>query len=145
MKKLFFLSFIALLLSGCTTTMTVSSLTTNNRANLVRLSRNMNKTDALRIMGTNIGPYTCDLSTSKSPLTVTLNNPYRTEMVQTSGRMLEIVYYITELKNNNCIVDNNELTPLVFEDSKLIGWGNNFLLEVVPEIKQNQQPSQGSR
>lgn len=82
--------------------------------------------------------YSCDLSYAKPPARVRLNNPYRTEILQTTGRSLEVVYYVTGLKDSGCTVNDDGLTPLVFENSKLIGWGNEFLTEVSPGMQMKQ-------
>ncbi|MFH0856087.1 MAG: DUF3192 domain-containing protein [Candidatus Omnitrophota bacterium] len=137
MRKPVFLLVLAVLLSGCAT-MTVSRLTANNRMSLVHLSRGMSKPRVLAIMGSGISVYKCDQAVSKSPLKVTINDPYRTEMIEASGRRLEVIYYVTGLNNNNCAVEESGLTPLVFEDDKLIGWGRNFLLEVAPKQEEPQ-------
>ncbi|MDD4980810.1 MAG: DUF3192 domain-containing protein [Candidatus Omnitrophica bacterium] len=141
MRKMFFLSAMAIFLCGCAT-MATSQLTANNRMNLVRLSQGMSKQRVLDIMGTGISIYNCDLGSSKTRINVRLNNPHRTETIETSGKTLEILYYITDIRSNNCTIDEEELTPLVFDNSKLIGWGHNFLLEVFPEIKARQQAQQ---
>ena len=126
MKRILFVAFAAVLLCGCAT-MTASTFTSANRENLVRLSTGITRAQALDIMGVKNCEYNCDMSTAKQTLKVKLNNPYRTEIVEVSGKKLEVLYYLIELNNANCTVNDDELTPLVFEDAKLIGWGNNFL------------------
>jgi len=134
MKKMFVLPVIAALLCGCAT-LTASKLTADNRMNLARLSVGMSRSEALCTMGTGNCVYECDVVPQKPKVQVRLNNPYRTETVQTTGKTLEVIYFITDFKNNNCVVVDEELTPLVFENSKLIGWGSNFLKTQQPEPK----------
>jgi len=122
--------------------MKVSSLATDNRMNLVRLSLGMSREKALDIMGSKSTEYICDVESSGPGAKIKLNNPYRTETFQVTGKILEVVYYITDLKHDNCKINNEELTPLVFDDSKLIGWGNNFLSETIPALRPQQQPPQ---
>lgn len=122
---------MVLLLAGCAT-MTVSNLGANNGMKLLRLSRGMNRPAVLAIMGSGISVYICDQADLKNSSKVTISNPYRTEMIEASGKTLEIIYYVTGANNNHCAIEEDNLTPLVFEDAKLIGWGKNFLLEVVP-------------
>jgi hypothetical protein len=141
MKRLGILLGLAVFLSGCAT-MTASTLTANNRLNLVHLKRGMPKAKVLAIMKSGTRVYSCDQAATKVLPKVTINNPYRTEMIETSGRTLEVVYYVTSLDNNDCAINESELTPLVFEDGKLIGWGATFLCELVPAMqkqKDNQQ------
>ena len=142
MKKLLILPVLALLFSGCAT-LTVSKMVASNRENLARLSPGMNKAKTLAIMGTRSGVYNCDATGAKPYSGTILSNPYRTEMVQVAGRMLEVIYYMTDSKKENCAVVDDELTPLVFENGKLIGWGKIFMSDVIPQAEQKQQPSQG--
>lgn len=125
MKKLGVLLVMAMFLAGCAT-LTVSKLTAKNRMSLVHLSAGMSKQEVLAIMGTGISAYTCEDAVSKACREVTINNPYRTEMTESSGKASEVYYYLTDLKNKNCEVEEDELTPLAFENGKLIGWGKNF-------------------
>jgi len=141
MKKIGFLLIMAALLSGCAT-MTVPNLVAKNSMNFVHLSRGMSKSKVLAIMGSRISVYDCDQTALKIASKVTISNPYRTEMIETSGRTLEIIYYVTGLNNNNCVIEEEQLTPLVFEDAKLIGWGKNFLLELVPVEQKPQVQSE---
>ncbi|TRZ93764.1 DUF3192 domain-containing protein [bacterium] len=141
MKKMLWVVAAFTLLYGCATTK-ISNLATDNRMNLVRLSLGMSKEKALDIMGSRSAEYICDVESSGPGAKMKLSNPYRAETFQVAGKILEVVYYITDLKHDNCKIDNEELTPLVFEDSKLIGWGNNFLPEVIPAVKPQQQPPQ---
>jgi hypothetical protein len=112
--------------------------------NLVRLSLGISREKALDIMGSKTTEYLCDVESSRPGVKVKLNNPYRSETFQIAGKIVEAVYYITDLKHDNCKIDREELTPLVFEDSKLIGWGNNFLSEIIPTLKPQQPPQQQS-
>ncbi|MDD5115714.1 MAG: DUF3192 domain-containing protein [Candidatus Omnitrophica bacterium] len=143
MKKLGFLLLSALFLGGCATT-TVSTLAANNNMALVHLSKGMSRCKVLDIMGSGIKVYDCDKASSKVPVKVTISNPYHSEMVETSGKTLEVMYYVTSLSSKDCTIGESDLTPLVFEDSKLIGWGSNFLEDVAPgtkpAVKAQQQP-----
>ncbi|MDD5561707.1 MAG: DUF3192 domain-containing protein [Candidatus Omnitrophica bacterium] len=125
MRRSGFLLLMVALLSGCAT-MTASRFTANNRMSLAHLSRGMSKAKALALMRSGVSVYTCDQVSSRKPVRVTINNPYSTEIIEPYGRVLEVIYYATGL-NNNCLITDDELTPLVFEDNKLIGWGKNFL------------------
>lgn len=134
MKRSGILLVMAILLGGCATA-TVSNLVANNNMNMVHLSRGMSKAKVLCIMRSGVSVYNCEQAGSKTPYKVTISNPFHTEMMETSGKTLEVMYYVTNLKNANCIIEDDELTPLVFEDNKLIGWGKRFLLSVLPDAK----------
>jgi len=58
---------------------------------------------------------------------VTISNPYRSEILQGKEKTFEIVYYVTDVKRDDGAITDDELTPLVFDDGKLIGWGSGFL------------------
>jgi len=88
-----------------------------NRDNLMRLELDMTKEDVFRIMG--------------KP---DLNEAYKTE----EGNKLEIFFYYTNRKWNDGNITRDECTPIILEDGKVIGWGEEFYktrVEVV--IKKN--------
>lgn len=119
MRRLIILLLI-LLMVGCASS--VEQIRTQNRENLLRLSIGMEKFDVLQIMGT---------ETVKD-----INNPYRVETPQgKDGDLYEVLFYHTDIKKNDHLVTDDELTPLVFKDNKLIGWGWAFLSEIVPNYQ----------
>ena len=62
-----------------------------------------------------------------------IDNPYRSEILTgKDGKSCQVIYYYTELKQRDDKITDDELTPLVFEDGKLIGWGYPFLDRKVP-------------
>lgn len=126
MKKIL-LVMLCLGLAGCATTM--SDIITPNRESLLKLSVGMTKEEAINIMpkgkGTVIpfaGPYTGLIGRG-----MTINNPYRSEILQGKDKAFEVIYYVTDVKKNDDAVTDDELTPLVFDNGKLIGWGWGFL------------------
>ena len=119
MKKLSVL-LVVLLIAGCASA--TEQIRTKNRENLLRLSVGMGKFDVLQIMGT---------QTVES-----ITNPYKVETPKgKDGSLYEVLFYHTDLKNKDGLVNDDELTPIVFEDSQLIGWGWAFLSEVVPNYR----------
>ncbi len=118
MKKVIFLLLVlAIVMSGCTRPDTITRI---NRKNLMKLSIGMSKQEVLNIMGTK----------TMHILYGAVNNPYRSEMLRLeNGKTLELLYYYTDIKRrDNCITDD-ELTPLVFHNGELIGWGWSFVQE----------------
>jgi len=131
---------------GCTT---LSSVRSDNRENLNKIKLGMSKDEVLKIMGTDTktcyDPTICGLATF--PLytlfllpiclinTEKITNPYKIETLQSQDetRNFEILYYYAEKKKEGRIlrgeysITDDELTPLVFENNKLIGWGWMFL------------------
>jgi hypothetical protein len=54
-------------------------------------------------------------------------NPYRREILQGKDKVFEVLYYYTDIKKLDGAIADEELTPLVFDNEKLIGWGRSFL------------------
>ena len=119
MKKLLVL-LLCLGLIGCAS---LSGVRTMNRENLLKLSIGLTKQKVLNVMGT------------KSFETYTdgrINNPYRSEILSSKeGKTFEVLYYYTDIKRTDDAITDDELTPLVFDNGKLIGWGWSFLQDNV--------------
>jgi len=128
------LLLLVMMVSGCVKGPTVSEVTAPNRANLLRLSIGMSKQETLSIMGTDEmtafyvppGGKGAGLLRRKA---ITITNPYRSEILQARDKTLEVVYYVTDVKREDAAITDDELTPLVFDNGKLIGWGWSFLVE----------------
>ena len=114
MKRLLVIMLTCLLLSGCAT---VDSIRADNRQNLIKLSMGMSKAEVLNTMGT---------KTIWAEGT-TINNPYRSETLQGKDKTLEVLYYYTDIKRADGAITDDELTPIVFDNGKVIGWGWSFL------------------
>ena len=132
MKKLLVV-LLCLGLTGCATITSMSQVTAPNRENLLKLSVGMDKAKVIEIMGNKafdmkVRQYVGVLGRAANT-NLTITNPYRSEILQGKDRTLEVVYYVTDDKNNDGTINDNELTPLVFDDGKLIGWGWSFLQE----------------
>jgi len=107
----------------------ISQTTAVNRANLLKLSLGITKDEAISIMGTKpMNAFYTELS-GKRKITrgVIVNNPYRSETLKGKNKTLEVVYYATDVKDDDGAITDDELTPLVFDEGKLIGWGWSFL------------------
>ena len=60
-------------------------------------------------------------------------NPMREEEVRgADGVDYQVLFYYTDLRTKDDKITDDELTPLVFEGGKLIGWGYPFLDQKVP-------------
>lgn len=130
MKKIIALLALVVLINGCAT-MPISQATSINRVNLLKLSVGMTKEGAINTMGTKTLPayaYSDKGAILGIYTNVTINNPYRSELVQgKNNREFEIIYYVTDVKGDNAAISDDDLTPLVFDNGKLIGWGWSFL------------------
>ncbi len=76
-----------------------------NRDGLLRLKIGMTKEEVLRIM--------------KKPV---LNEAYKTE----DGKELVILFFYTNRMWADGNYTRDECTPVVFEDGRVVGWGNEF-------------------
>jgi len=100
--------------------------TAPNRTNLLKLSMGMSKAEAITAMGT--APATAYYRDNFGfQQSFTINNPYRSEILQGKDKTFEVLYYATDVKKDDNAITDDELTPLVFDNGKLIGWGWSFL------------------
>ena len=117
MRGLAILSMV-LLLVGCAS---VGSVRTKNRERLTKLSVGMSKSEVLKTMGTGT---TYDYFSRPSRI----NNPYRTETLKgKDGKLYEVLHYYTDIKKSDFAITDDELTPIVLLDGKVVGWGWGFL------------------
>jgi hypothetical protein len=62
-----------------------------------------------------------------------IDNPYLTEVLtDKDGKTYKVLYYYTDMKARDDKITYDELTPVVLQDSKLVGWGYPFLDQRVP-------------
>ena len=107
-----------------------------NRENLFQLKTGMDKKEVLKVMGEN-------RKTIRYPGLLWMygiitaghvNNPYKTEFLTIDDKQYEVIYYYTDVKTKGRqrTIADDELTPLIFEGGKLIGWGWSFLKVKIP-------------
>ena len=126
MKKSLILLTLCILMAGCASPL--DRVRKNNRKALLKLSAGMTKEQALKVMGKAGGGGFFGEPTVKSP--------YKSETLQSNDRTFEILYYYTDINSrihisNPGTIRDKDLTPLVFEEDKLIGWGNTFVKTLV--------------
>lgn len=128
MKKLLALFVTIAILSSC---VTMESIRTTNRENLNKLSLGMTKQQALNYMGT-----TTLKTTDGSGDIVT--NPWRTEILKgKDNESYEILFYYTDTKAADGAITDDELTPIILKENKVIGWGWSFLNDNVLKYQIN--------
>jgi len=123
MKK--FILASVLVLFGCSNIYLDTSdlLRARNTEGLAKLTAGLGKVTVMEMMGT---------EPSKGVF-MWIDDPYRNEtLTGKDGKSYEVLYYYTELKQRDDRITDDELTPLVFHDGKLIGWGYPFLDQRVP-------------
>lgn len=114
MKPLTVIVLCLLLLTSCRG---AGEFLFENRQNLSHLAPGLTKVEVHAVMG-------------QEPVR-NFNNPYRTAMhFGEDGRVVEVFYYWTDGTLYNGIEDH-ELTPVVFIDGAVIGWGREFWTEFV--------------
>jgi hypothetical protein len=125
MKKVVVVSVLFVLIAGCTSSL--DRVRTANRRNLLKLSVGMTKEQALAIMGNKSGG-----GRFGEP---TVNSPYKSEILPGKDKTFEVLYYYTDVEStiytaNPATITDDELTPLIFDNGKLIGWGADFLEDI---------------
>jgi hypothetical protein len=133
-------------LLGCST---LGGIRARNRENLRKLELGMSKIEVLTVMGTKtktcydpdyllLIPFTLGLALPWALAEATrVTNPYKTETLEskTAHGRFNVLYYYTDMEEQDGVISDDELTPLVLENGKLIGWGWSFLDEKVPRYK----------
>lgn len=125
MRKAAVVCVVFVLIAGCTSSL--DRVRAANRRNLMKLSVGMTKERALATMGHRSGG-----GWFGEPK---VNSPYKSEILPSGDKTFEVLYYYTDAKSaiyiaNPATVTDDELTPLVFDNGKLIGWGADFLEDI---------------
>jgi len=115
------LAVASLAVSGCA--QGFEQVQSENRAKLFRLEPGQTRQQVLEEMGTEPQTYTKGAFGSDG----IVPNPYDSETHVVGGGEIEILYYATNVKNNDGVITNDELTPLVLVDGILVGWGWTYL------------------
>ena len=121
---------LILFVSGCLAT--TAYVRGNNRENINQLFIGMSMEQVRQLMGTESimvdmgrGPYGYEK----------ISSPYRTETLQGKDKVLVIWFYYTDLKRLDAAITDDELTPVVFDGDKVIGWGLGFLDSAVQKYE----------
>jgi len=142
MKKLICLLVLIMMVSGCASMGHLDNLRTENRQNILKLSIGLTKQEALDLMGNKSATDVYQSSPVYGSIKLTVNNPYRSEILQGKDKNFEVIYYYTDVKKmhrnwwvETPTVQDDELTPLIFDEGKLIGWGWSFLQENIQKYE----------
>jgi hypothetical protein len=138
----------AIVFLGCATTRypplpgpTAEDVRIENRENLNDLSIGMTREEILELMGTETVQTYRHARDHRAfvwgkgrtwmyaPVAYwQIPQPFRTEATRGSdGARIEILYYYTDLRRKDGVVTDRELTPLVLEADRLVGWGWAFV------------------
>ncbi len=132
--SVFFVQTLAILavltIIGCTNNMseTADQFRAKNRQNLTKLFIGMPKDSMIVVMGTEKaqGKYWKGLVNGGYERQDYVN-PYRTETLAGNDVTLLVYLYYTDLKSADGAITDDELTPVVLRDERVIGWGWMFL------------------
>lgn len=81
----------------------------------------MSKSDVLNIMG--VGNFNTSLGT--------INNPFRLETFEKGGKNYEVIFYYTDEKKSDLMIQDDELTPIVFFEGKVVGYGWLYIKDTI--------------
>ena len=62
-----------------------------------------------------------DIRDSGARQEILMKNPYRAETLRGLGEAYEVLFYVTDIKNPDGAITDDELTPVVFNDGLLAG------------------------
>ena len=140
MKMLVLLSVLTATVVGCTGMgVQLDAARERNRRNLNGLSIGDTKEHALNIMGVSTDTLVSynprDGAGLMNPVKRIYNNPYRSSAFSRDSLAIDVLYYWTDLKQVDGAITDDELTPLVFFDNKLAGWGWDFWNDVTEKYE----------
>ena len=124
------LILISLWLAGCTAAGQTAKKLTDVRS----ISRGMSKQEVAAILGTQV-IVGYELADAKTGIfkPITLPNPHRIQTITKNNRTYDIAFYLTEVRQADELVSDDELTPFVFEQDKVVGQGWPFVNKILRE------------
>lgn len=66
---------------------------------------------------------------------ILLQTPHRKETLKAKGKSYNIAYYFTQIRESDGRISDDELTPLIFEQNRLIGKGWEYLKALKEEFR----------
>ena len=133
--------FIGLVFGGCASlgyppgegsSMTTSMAKPRELTNLRQVKMGMTPQEIVSVMGDNIVigyELTPENETEYRP--ILLKNPYRRQTFKVDEKTYEVDFYYTHLKKADDIISEDELTPFVFEDGRLVAKDWQFFNKLV--------------
>jgi len=106
-----------------------------NRNKLFKLSLGDSKQKVLQIMGTET-IESISWEGEDAPSWYHINSPYKTEMINEDGKTYEIIFYFTDENKGDGVITEDELTPIVFLEGKVIGFGWLFAKDTIPKYNE---------
>ena len=96
-----------------------------------QLRYGLTRAEVLALLGEQVTiGYEMPDTREKRYMPVMIKNPRRVENYHSGSRTYSIEYYFTGIDQIDDEITDNELTPIVFEGNKLVGWGWIFLNKI---------------
>jgi len=124
---------------------TVSKVIDMNQRGLAKLSAGMTKEEVAEVMSQRA------IIARQLGERIEVRNPYKAETLKGKEKVEEIaggekiekevdknfdvLYYLTGSSGKDYRVTDSNLTPLVFDEGKLIGWGQGFLQDTIKKYQ----------
>lgn len=133
----YFVCIFSLIFAGCVSVSEESSpldsvlLKKNSLTNIEMVNVGMSYKEVTAILGASVrvGYQQSD----QGPMVfepINLKQPTRAEILNTQGKNYEVLYYFTGIHKADGMISDDELTPLIFQDQKLVGKGWDFLFRL---------------
>ena len=117
-------------LAGCSTLVidSVEQLRENNKKNIAQLAVGVPRPQVEKLMGdATAGGKLGDMVFGRLQH-FEVKNPMRVEQVSgPDGAVYDVLFYYTDLKTRDDKITDDELTPIVFRDGKVLGVGYEVL------------------
>ena len=126
MKKLSLYVFLVLMFcnnSISDTVFTPQQVRTMNKEKLNELEIGMYENVVLMIMGSKT------IKIESAPFTI--ENPFKIEVYSNDVDVYKILYFYTDLVKRDGFITDEELTPIIIKNNKLIGWGRDVWKKIV--------------
>ncbi len=135
MKKMsLIIIMLSVLMIGCSVTIEQREIvedpspSVRRFVSLHQVQRGLTSEEVKAVLGEQvIVGYEMPDSRTKQYKPVLVNNPQRVENFVQGSRTFVVEYYLVGINQSDGVTADNELSPLVYEGGKLIGWGWAFL------------------
>ena len=131
MKQVIILLALCIFIAGCAT---LDSVRNENRENINKLSVGITKEQVQDIMGTETksagAPLLVNVMSLGAAITHSqkISNPYKIEVFKDkNGETIEVWWYYTDIQSRDGAITDDELTPVLFKNNLVIGWGRSYL------------------
>ena len=126
MKKLSLYVFLVVMFCNYSisdTVFTPKQVRSMNKENLKKLEIGMKENVVLMIMESQI------IKIESAPFTI--ENPFKIEVYSDEANVYKIFYFYTDLIKSDGFITDEELTPVILKNNKLIGWGRDVWKKLV--------------